>query len=173
MEILRIEPFLPYFDNIHARTMRVARCTPPDKLDWTYAPGKWTLGDLLRHIAAVKRYVFAENVQGKPSAYHGCGPELADGYDAVIAFMERMHAESMDIFRRLTPELLAAKTATAEGTPITTWKWLRAAVEHECHHRGQVYMYLGMLGVKTPPIFGLTSEEMRARSVAPPERRGV
>jgi hypothetical protein len=26
-------------------------------------------------------------------------------------------------------------------------------------------MYLAMLGVKTPPLYGLTSEEVRARSV--------
>jgi len=37
-------------------------------------------------------------------------------------------------------------------------------VEHEVHHRSQIYVYLGMLGVKTPPIYGLTSEEVRERS---------
>jgi hypothetical protein len=36
--------------------------------------------------------------------------------------------------------------------------------EHEIHHRGQIYLYLGILGVPTPPIFGLTSEEVRACS---------
>ena len=39
-------------------------------------------------------------------------------------------------------------------------------VEHEIHHRGQIYMYLGILGIETPPIYGLTSEEVRARSQA-------
>jgi uncharacterized damage-inducible protein DinB len=38
-------------------------------------------------------------------------------------------------------------------------------VEHEIHHRGQIYTYLAMLDVPTPPIYGLTSEEVRARSV--------
>jgi uncharacterized damage-inducible protein DinB len=38
-------------------------------------------------------------------------------------------------------------------------------VEHEAHHRGQIYSYLGILGVPTPPIFGMTSEEVRARAV--------
>ena len=47
---------------------------------------------------------------------------------------------------------------------ITTWKWLRAMCEHEAHHRGQIYLMLGMLEVPTPPLFGLTSEEVRARS---------
>jgi uncharacterized damage-inducible protein DinB len=40
-------------------------------------------------------------------------------------------------------------------------------VEHEAHHRGQIYLMLGMRGVPTPPIFGLTSEEVRARSILP------
>jgi uncharacterized damage-inducible protein DinB len=38
-------------------------------------------------------------------------------------------------------------------------------VEHEAHHRGQVSIYLGLLGLPSPPMFGLTSEEVRARSV--------
>jgi uncharacterized damage-inducible protein DinB len=47
---------------------------------------------------------------------------------------------------------------------IARWKWLRLMVEHEIHHRGQVYLYLAILGVPTPPLYGLTSEEVRARS---------
>jgi uncharacterized damage-inducible protein DinB len=39
--------------------------------------------------------------------------------------------------------------------------------EHEIHHRGQLYTILSVLDVPTPPIFGLTSEEVRARSVPP------
>jgi uncharacterized damage-inducible protein DinB len=39
-------------------------------------------------------------------------------------------------------------------------------VEHEAHHRGQIYLMLGMLDVSTPPIFGLTAEELQARSLA-------
>ena len=36
-------------------------------------------------------------------------------------------------------------------------------IEHEIHHRGQIYLMLGMLGVPTPPLYGLTSEEVRGR----------
>ena len=52
----------------------------------------------------------------------------------------------------------------AMATSITTWKWLRAMCEHEAHHRGQLYLMLNMLEVPTPPLFGLTSEEVVARS---------
>ena len=65
METRTIGPFLHYFGNVRERTMPVARCIPPDKIDWTYAPAKFTLGDLLRHLAVAERYMWAENVQGR------------------------------------------------------------------------------------------------------------
>src|SRR5208282_3405847 len=68
MEIQTIQPFLHYWGNVRERTMRVARCIPPDKIDWTYADGKFTLGDILRHLAVAERYMWAENVQCRPLA---------------------------------------------------------------------------------------------------------
>jgi uncharacterized damage-inducible protein DinB len=166
MEIRTIQPFLLYFDNVRERTMRVARCIPPGKVDWTYAAGKFTLGDLLRHLAVAERYMWAENVQGLPSRVSSHGPELAADLPAIFALMERLHAESMAIFGKLTDQQLTAKCTTPGDGQLATAKWLRAMVEHEVHHRGQIYVYLGILGVDTPPIFGLTSEEVRARSIA-------
>jgi hypothetical protein len=68
MEIRTIQPFLHYFGNVRERTMRVARCIPPDKIDWTYAPGKFTLGDILRHLAVAERYMWAETCKAVPRA---------------------------------------------------------------------------------------------------------
>lgn len=164
MEFQTIEPFLKYFASVRERTMRVARCIPPEKIEWTYAPERFTLGDLLRHLALTERYMWAENVQGQPIRYKAHGTEYADGYDNVLAFVEKLHAESLEIFRRLTDEDLQKKCKTPDGTAITTWKWLRLMVEHEIHHRGQLYIYLSLLGVTTPPLYGLTSEQVRARS---------
>lgn len=165
MQVENLDVFLEYLEKVHQRTMRVARCIPPDKLDWTFRQGKFTLGDLVRHMAAIERYMFAETVAGKPSRYDGCGKELADGYQDVLMFMERMHRESVEIFSRLSPGDLAGKCTTPDGAQITVWKWLRSMVEHEIHHRGQIYLYLAMLGVPTPPLYGLTSEQVRERSV--------
>jgi uncharacterized damage-inducible protein DinB len=164
VEIRSTQPFLDYFEGVRERTLRVIRCIPADKVDWTYKEGKFTLGDLIRHLGAVERYMFAENVQLRPSRYPGHGNELGSGHEGALAFLNRMHAESMEIFSRLTDDDLQKKCITPAGTPITVWKWLRAMVEHEIHHRGQIYLYLGLLGVATPPIYGMTSEEVRARS---------
>jgi uncharacterized damage-inducible protein DinB len=164
VEIRTIEPFLEYFGNIRKRTMSVAHCIPPDKLDWTYTPGKFTFGDLLRHLAVTERYLWGENVQGRRSRYTQHSKELADGFQNVLAFMERLHAESISIFSQLSDEQLQQKCKTPAGAQITTWKWLRLMAEHEIHHRGQIYLYLSMLGVKSPPLYGLTSEQVRAVS---------
>ena len=89
---------------------------------------------------------------------------MADGRDSVIAFMERMHQETVAILERLTPADLERKVASAQGAPITTWKLLRAMIEHEVHHRGEIYVSLALLGVPRPPLFGLTSEELAQRA---------
>ena len=164
MEIRSVKQFLEYWDNVRGRTRRVVACIPPERLDWSHRAGAFTLGDLVRHLAAIERFMYAETVAGRPSCYRGCGPELANGYDAVVVYLDRMDAEAKNIFAALTDADLERKCHTPAGIAITTWKWLRSMVEHEVHHRGQIYLMLSMLGVSTPPLFGLTSEEVRARS---------
>jgi uncharacterized damage-inducible protein DinB len=164
VEIRTIGPFLDYWSSVRGRTRKVIANIPPDKIDWTYAPGAFTLGDLGRHLATIERYMYAETVAGRPSAYPGCDRTLAPGKDDVIAYMDRLDAESVAIFASLTDEDLQKKCVTPAGVSITIWKWLRAMVEHEAHHRGQIFMMLAMIGVKSQPLYGLTEEEVRARS---------
>ncbi len=120
----------------------------------------------MRHLASIERWMFAENVQRRPSKYPGHGRELADGYANIIDFMRRMHDESMAIFRSLSDADLEARCTTPGGADLRIGKWLRLMVEHEVHHRGQIYLYLAMLGIETPPLYGLTEEEVKRRSAA-------
>ena len=165
MEIRDFSEFLRYFDKIHQRTMSAVRSVPAGQIDWTFRNGKFTLGDLIRHIAAANRYIFVEVARGNPSAYAGCGKELAASYDEVVAFIERLHRENVEIISAFTPEDLNRKCTTPDGASITVWKWLRAMIEHEIHHRGEIYTYLALLDVPSPPLYGLTSEQVRERSV--------
>ena len=153
-----------YYEKVRQRTLKVIVCIPSEKYDWRYSEGKFSFADIIRHLATIERYMYAENAQLQPTRYPGHGPELADGPENVLAFFHRMHQESMAIFGRLSADDLQKKCVTPGGVSITVWKWLRAMVEHEVHHRAQMYVYLGMLGIATPPIYGLTSEEVKARS---------
>jgi uncharacterized damage-inducible protein DinB len=165
MKIDDIDDFLDYFGSIRGRTKRVAAVIPPDLFDWAPKPGAFTFADTIRHLAATERWMFAETVSGRPSAYPGCGRELADGAEGVMRYLDTMHEQALALFSLLTPEQLARKCMTPGGVEITTWKWLRAMTEHEIHHRGQIYMMLGLNGIATPPLYGLTSEQVKERSV--------
>lgn len=166
MQITTVSAFLGYFESIRGRTRRVVTCIPPGRIEWTHAAGRFTLGDLVRHLASIERWMFAENVAGRPSRYPGHGVELAQGYEAVIEYFDRMHAESVEIFSALTDDALQQRCDTPSGVSLPVWKWLRAMIEHEVHHRGQIYLMLGMLDVPTPPLYGMTSEEVQSRSVS-------
>ena len=166
MEFTDINTFLKYYAKIKGRTRRLFAHIPPDQIEWTFREGKFTIGDLIRHLACIERYMYAENVQLKPSLYQGCGTNYAQGHEAVVAFYNRMHEESVAVFSQLSSKDLLRKCPTPGGIQITTWKWLRAMVEHEIHHRAQIYTYLAILGVPTPPLYGLTAEEVE-------QRRGV
>jgi len=157
---------LEYFGKVHQRTLRVARTIPPDQLEFQPRPGAFSPGDLVRHIAVTNRYTFAENILGKPSLYKTHGPELAAGLGEVLAFADRMHTEAMQLFSSLADDEWNAKVQTADAASITRWKLLRLMIEHEIHHRGELYACLGMLGVSVPPLYGLTSEELRSRAQA-------
>jgi uncharacterized damage-inducible protein DinB len=164
MEITSIDAFLSYYAKIRERTNKLVAIIPPDKLEWTYLSGKFTIGDLVRHIATIERYMFAETIAGRKSIYAGCGKNLAEGYENVVRFFNELHRESVEIFKNLSNEDLNRKCSTPDGAQITVWKWMRAMVEHEIHHRGQLYMYLNMVGVSGPPLYGLTAEEVERRS---------
>lgn len=164
MEIRSIDSFLDYYTKIRRRTRRVIDCIPPEKIEWTPREDKFTFGDLIRHLAALGRWMFAENVRGRSSCYPGHGRELAEGHRQVLEYFDEMHRQTLEIFHGLSDEDLQATCVTPAGAELPVWKWLRAMVEHEVHHRGQIYLMLGLLGVSTPPLYGLTSEEVCERS---------
>ena len=162
MIFTEITDFLDYFEKVRKRTLRIINCIPPNKIDWTYQEGKFTFGDLIRHLGTIERYMYAENAQFKPSKYAGCGTDLANGYEQSVAYLKQLHEESVAIFKQLSPAQLQQKCTTPGGTPITLWKWLRLMAEHEIHHRGQIYLYLSILNIETPPLYGMTAEEVEA-----------
>jgi len=165
MEVVRIAPFLDYLDHVHERTRRIVACVREQDLEWHATPDRLTPGDLIRHLAGIERFMWAENVHGRAARYPGHGRDLADGLAPTVEYYARLHAESRGLFAELSDERLHEKCLTPAGSPITVGKWLRAMTEHEAHHRGQLYFILGLRGVGTPPIYGLTSEDVYAKSI--------
>lgn len=172
MEIRGVSAFVDYWEKVRERTLRVAATIPAEKLEWRWKEATYSPGDVLRHLAGVERWMWAENAARRPSRYPGHGEELARGLEAVRAYLGRCHSEAMEIFRGLSEADLAEKCETPAGAKLAVGKWLRLMVEHEIHHRGQLYLLLAMCGVSTPPLYGLTEEQVRAASGPQPSSRG-
>jgi uncharacterized damage-inducible protein DinB len=160
MEIKTIDSFLSYYERTREATNRIIQVIPHDKLDWSYMPGKFTIADLVRHLAAIERNIFAEVASGGPPSYKGCGKELADGYENIIAYYNEMHNQSIQIFKSLSDADLSKKINALNGKEVEIGNFLRALIVHEIHHRGALCIYLNLLNVATPPIIGMTEEQV-------------
>lgn len=155
--------FIAYFTNIRQRTARLVPLIPAGRIEWRLAPRTFSFGDILRHLAGTERWIWVENVAGRPSRYPGHEETLAPGYDATCPYFETLHQDALEIFAGMSDDAFTGRMQTPAGVSMPAHKWLRAMVEHEAHHRGQLYLMLRAVGVATPPLFGLTSEEVRAR----------
>ena len=49
MDLKTFHDFLDYYEKVRLRTKTIVGFIPPDKMDWTYKKGKFTLADLIRH----------------------------------------------------------------------------------------------------------------------------
>ncbi len=168
MEVTRIEPFLSFLASVRKRTRALAACIPDDQLEWRPTPSQFSAGDLIRHIAGAERWMFVENAVGRPSIYPGHGPELAADLGACLDYMDRTHEESRALLATLTPDQIQGPCTTVAGAEVPVWLLLRVMLEHEIHHRGQLYSVLGVLGVEGPSLFGLTEDEVLAGSLPHP-----
>jgi uncharacterized damage-inducible protein DinB len=161
---IRLVDLLRAFDTARGRTARLAALIPESALDWAPAPGAFTCADIVRHLAAAERFMFVEIAVGGASRYPGHDKSLAYGKEGVLAYLDTLHDQSMALLQALDADALERRITTPAGAQIPTWRWLQLMAEHEAHHRGQLYLMLRMLGVETPPLFGMTEDQLRQRS---------
>ncbi len=65
MEIQSIDIFMEYWGSVRQRKIRVIDRIPDERLEWTYGDGRWTFGDIIRHLAGIERDMYAETVAGR------------------------------------------------------------------------------------------------------------
>ncbi len=159
--IQSLDAFIHYFGSIRRRSITYIQTIPADHIDWTPKAGEFTFADLVRHIAAGERMFVGAVVAGR---WHYIGhdqPQL-DSIAAMIAYLETNHQAALVELNNIDDALLIQERPALTGAMIKGWRLLMAMVEHEVHHRSQLAMYLTLIGVPPPQIYGLSVEEVIA-----------
>ncbi len=156
-----VNSFVEYFVSVRRRTMNYVRTIPAEKFEWSPREGELTCGDVVRHLAAAEKMFVGVVTDGR-WRYPGHQQILASSLDEAIAYLEACHAESMTALRNLNDAELYQPRPSLKGPPVKAWRWLMAMVEHEVHHRSQLAVYLTLMGVEPPQIYGLGIEEIVA-----------
>jgi len=147
-----LEPFIKRWNHTHKQSVRLLRVAPDDQFGWRTCETAMTLGELMNHLwfgerGLVEAALTGEIPQQKPA------PKTST--EELIAAFDQSHAELVARVAALTPQQLSEEIAPFGGKygTMTRESLLQTMREHEIHHRGQLYVYLRMLGADVPSLY--------------------
>ncbi|MEL7003330.1 MAG: DinB family protein [Bacteroidota bacterium] len=120
---------------------------------------QFSVGDLARHIPLIELKFYLPIIKGESPSYAGCDSSLAPDTKTILELYKEAENEMTKVFTNEPDAVLNERIKIPNGD-ISLRKWLRLIVEHEIHHRGQIYQLLSAQGVDVPNIFGLSSEDL-------------
>lgn len=164
---MSIAAILGELDQESATTRRVLERVPSDKLTWKPHPKSMSLGELALHVAMSPGYI-AEGWACQDNVDFGKGggsrpPEPTSTQEILKAHDEGVNKTKSALQRIGDAGLGDNWTATMNGA--TVFNMPKAALirsivlNHTYHHRGQLSVYLRLLNVAVPPIYGPSADE--------------
>jgi uncharacterized damage-inducible protein DinB len=145
------DSYINNWNRIHKQTMKIMAVAPSDKYDWRPAETAMTLGKLMNHLWISEWGLVEAAINGSLPAER---PELKKNTEDLIATFDKSHKEMVAKVSTLTPEQLAEEISPfGADRKVTRKAVLYALHEHEIHHRGQLYVYLRILGCEIPPLY--------------------
>lgn len=128
-----------------ALTQQLLKTIPESKGEFTYAPGKWTIKELLCHMLDTERILsyralcFARNDKTPLPGFeeNDYAPE-ADAHNRTVVNiageMARLRLTTIDLYRSFTPTMLQ-RTGMANNTKLSVLNLGFVISGHESHHR--------------------------------------
>lgn len=146
-------------------TRRVLERVPADRLTWKPHPKSLTLGQLARHVARIPgdlaRIAALESFDLATSRDVHAQPEsAAELMPALDASLE----VAREFFRELDEARAAAPWRMMDGTremfTVSRRDFVRSVLlNHWYHHRAQLAVYLRLLDIPVPAVYGNSADE--------------
>ena len=162
------QALLPEFDQEMAGTRKTLERVPEDRLGWRPHPKSMTLGGLASHLANIPSWI-APTIQGDSFDLAPVGGEPLrqpekTSRQALLDHFDRQISEGRALLLAASDDnLLAPWTLLGGGKPYFTMPRvavLRSFVmNHNVHHRAQLGVYLRLLDVPVPGVYGPSADE--------------
>jgi uncharacterized damage-inducible protein DinB len=158
-----VDSILMEIDQEAATTKRVLERVPENKLTWKPHAKSYSLGQLALHIAQGQGYLADAVNQDTFEFPNFTQPQPASRKEILDAFAQST-AHAKEILAKFNDaRLMSTWTATAGGKTLLTIPriaFIRSIMlNHIYHHRGQLSVYLRLLDVPVPSIYGPSADE--------------
>jgi uncharacterized damage-inducible protein DinB len=157
------ESLLMEFDQEAQTTKRVLERVPDHKLTWKPHPTSFSLGQLAQHIASGPGQIAAAVVPDTFEFPNSPRPEAKSRQEVLETFSKSMASARATLKGMDDARLLSDWTLTKNGKVLMSAPrigFLRSILmNHTYHHRGQLSVYLRMLEVPVPSIYGPSGDE--------------
>ena len=159
-----VTPMLHEFRAEAAITKRVLDCVPADKLTWKPHAKSMTLGQLAGHIAAIPGRISRLAQQDSFDVLKGSFvPPQPNSLEEILSTLEQGVRDAEQILQGMTDEHAAGQFRLMKGDR-ELFSQPRSGIvrtimlNHWYHHRGQLSVYLRLLEVPLPVIYGRSAD---------------
>jgi uncharacterized damage-inducible protein DinB len=158
-----VDSVLVELDQEAQTTKRVLDRIPDDKLAWRPHPRSRSLGQLALHIASAPGNVAALAMQDTVEAPNFSQPEPKSRQEVLDTFSKSLESAKDTLKKMDDVRLTSMWSLTKNGKILMSVPrigFLRSILmNHVYHHRGQLSVYLRMLDVPVPSIYGPSADE--------------
>ena len=158
-----IDGLLAELEQEAATTRRVLERIPQEHLSWRPHPKSMSLGQLALHVATVPGLVaeIAAVDIAAPNSFNQ--PEAATATELVPALAESVAKAKRALGAYDDAKMAATWRLQKDGREVLAMPrgaFVRAIMlNHWYHHRGQLLVYLRLLNLSVPSVYGPTADE--------------
>jgi uncharacterized damage-inducible protein DinB len=159
------EALITELDQIAKSTRKLLERVPVEKNDWKPHDKSMTLGRLAGHIAEIPSWVSAtidlDELDFSKMEYK---PFVAASTEELVKKLDENAAKGLESLKNATDEKLNGNWTLRNGEQIYFTRPKIGVVRdfaysHLYHHRGQLTVYLRLLDIPLPMLFGPTADE--------------
>ena len=148
-----LEDLLEHLARYRAVTLQVLDCVTDEDLAWRPGADHYSLGQQLVHIAQAEDYQVHGLFENDWDDERVRLPRIVEDRDWVWKYFERVRRYTLERIEGMEPERLGSMPPVPEmPVPWSLRSGLWFVLEHELHHKGQIWLYLRQMDI-TPPFY--------------------